>query len=38
MDRAQNQAVREWAREHGMKVSERGRIPADVLRAYQQAH
>lgn len=37
-DRAQNQAIREWARERGMKVSERGRIPAEVLRAYHQEH
>jgi hypothetical protein len=35
VDREQNQAIREWARKRGMKVSERGRIPADVLEAYQ---
>jgi hypothetical protein len=35
VDRDQNQAIREWARKRGMKVSERGRIPADVLEAYQ---
>ncbi len=34
-DREQNKAIREWARKRGMKVSERGRIPADVLEAYQ---
>ncbi|GGM44709.1 Lsr2 family protein [Longimycelium tulufanense] len=33
-DREQNQAIREWARKRGMKVSDRGRIPADVLDAY----
>ena len=33
-DREQNQAIREWARKQGMKVSDRGRIPADVLEAY----
>ncbi|SHE74789.1 histone-like nucleoid-structuring protein Lsr2 [Streptoalloteichus hindustanus] len=33
-DREQNQAIREWARKRGMKVSDRGRIPADVLEAY----
>ena len=27
-------AVRSWAREHGVKVSERGRISADVLEQY----
>jgi hypothetical protein len=33
-DREQNQAIREWARKQGMKVSDRGRIPAEVLDAY----
>jgi nucleoid-associated protein Lsr2 len=36
VDREQNQAIREWARKRGMKVSERGRIPAEVLEAYQK--
>jgi hypothetical protein len=27
-------AVREWAREHGLQVSDRGRIPQDVVRRY----
>ncbi|MCY7340452.1 MAG: Lsr2 family protein [Pseudonocardia sp.] len=36
IDREQNQAIREWARKRGMKVSERGRIPAEVLEAYHQ--
>lgn len=36
-DREQNQAIRAWARKQGMDVSERGRIPADVLNAYHQA-
>jgi hypothetical protein len=30
--------VRAWARENGLKVSDRGRIPADVLARYQAAH
>lgn len=30
--------VREWARESGLKVSERGRISADVMEAYAKAH
>ena len=34
IDREQNQAIRDWARKRGMKVSDRGRIPADVLEAY----
>ena len=33
-DREQNQAIREWARKQGMKVSDRGRIPAEVLDSY----
>ena len=37
-DRARNQAIREWAREQGLKVSDRGRIPADVVEAYDNAH
>jgi hypothetical protein len=36
IDREQNQAIREWARKRGMKVSDRGRIPAEVLEAYHQ--
>jgi hypothetical protein len=31
-------AVRAWAREHGHKVSERGRIPGDLLAAYDAAN
>ncbi|WOF23892.1 Lsr2 family protein [Microbacterium betulae] len=30
--------VRAWAKENGYKVSERGRIPATVLEAYQAAN
>ena len=37
-DREQNQAIREWAQQQGMKISERGRIPSDVLEAYHQNH
>jgi Lsr2 len=35
-DREQNQAIRDWARKQGMKVSDRGRIPAEVLEAYHR--
>lgn len=28
-------AIREWAKSHGLKVSERGRIAADVLAQYE---
>ena len=31
-------AIREWARENGYEVSERGRISADVRAAYEAAH
>ena len=30
--------VRAWAKAKGMKVSERGRVPADVREAYEAAH
>ncbi|MDQ3886774.1 MAG: Lsr2 family protein [Actinomycetota bacterium] len=36
VDREQNAAIREWARKRGMKVSDRGRIPAEVLEAYHR--
>jgi hypothetical protein len=38
VDREQTQAIREWARKSGHKVSERGRIPASVMDAYNSAH
>lgn len=31
-------AIREWAAASGIKVSSRGRIPADVIKQYQKAH
>lgn len=36
VDREQNQAIRDWARKNGMQVSDRGRIPSDVLAAYHR--
>ena len=36
-DRERNQAIREWARKQGMQVSERGRIPAEIVEAYDKA-
>lgn len=30
--------VRAWARQQGLRVSDRGRIPADVLAQYESAH
>jgi len=37
-DRHHTRAVRDWAREQGLKVSDRGRIPSDILRRYEEAH
>lgn len=31
-------AIRAWAKEQGLEVSERGRISAEVLEAYNAAH
>ncbi|HWM01137.1 MAG TPA: Lsr2 family protein [Actinophytocola sp.] len=36
-DRERTTAIREWARQHGHKVADRGRIPADVIEAYEKA-
>lgn len=36
VDREQNAAIREWARKRGMSVSDRGRIPSEVLEAYHK--
>lgn len=32
------QVIREWARANGHTLSDRGRISADILSAYRQAH
>ncbi|ONI90063.1 nucleoid-associated protein Lsr2 [Saccharothrix sp. ALI-22-I] len=37
-DREQNQAIREWARQEGHDVSERGRIPQGLIVRFQEAH
>ncbi len=31
-------AIRAWAKSQGIAVSERGRVPADVVKRYQAAH
>jgi hypothetical protein len=31
-------AIRQWAREQGLKVSDRGRIAADIVEKYDAAH
>jgi hypothetical protein len=36
-DREEVQRIREWARAHGHKVSERGRLSSSVLEAYRAA-
>ena len=36
IDREQSAAIREWARRNGHNVSTRGRIPADVIDAFQR--
>jgi hypothetical protein len=36
--RADTTAIRDWAREQGLKVSDRGRIPSDILAKYETAH
>ena len=38
MDREQAGAIREWARKNGHEVSDRGRIPASVVEAFEAAH
>lgn len=37
-DRERVQAIREWARQNGHKVSERGRLSSTVIEAYDAAH
>lgn len=34
----ETQRIREWAREQGLEVSDRGRISAEVREAYEAAH
>lgn len=36
--RSEVQAIRQWARENGHELSDRGRIPADIAAAYANAH
>ena len=38
MDREQAGAIRDWARKNGHAVSDRGRIPAAVVEAFESAH
>jgi hypothetical protein len=34
----QTQAIRQWARDTGHELANRGRIPADVIEAFEAAH
>jgi Lsr2 len=35
---ASTSEIRAWAREQGLEVSERGRIPASIVEQYEKAH
>jgi hypothetical protein len=37
-DKDQIKAIRDWAKTKGLKVSDRGRVSADVREAYDKAH
>ncbi len=37
-DKSQLAAIREWARENGYEVSDRGRIPNAIVEAFNAAH
>ncbi|WP_040816333.1 histone-like nucleoid-structuring protein Lsr2 [Nocardia concava] len=38
VDREQSMAIREWARANGFDVSTRGRVPVEVMEAYDKAN
>ncbi|WP_032392022.1 histone-like nucleoid-structuring protein Lsr2 [Rhodococcoides fascians] len=37
-DPEQTRAIRQWAFDQGYEISERGRIPAEIVEAYNGAH
>jgi hypothetical protein len=37
-DREDKTAIREWAKDRGFELSERGRIPVQVIREYEASH
>ncbi|MFL6145007.1 MAG: Lsr2 family protein [Labedaea sp.] len=37
-DREQTRAIREWARQNGWDLADRGRIPSSVIEAFEEAH
>lgn len=34
----QTKAIREWARNNGRNLSDRGRIPTNIIEAFEEAH
>jgi Lsr2 len=36
--REQTASIRSWAKDHGIQVNDRGRIPASVIKEYEGAH
>ena len=32
---AQNKEIRNWAKERGLEINDRGRIPADIVAQYE---
>jgi hypothetical protein len=37
-NREQTRAIRDWARQNGFELSDRGRIPSSVIEAFEAAH
>ena len=37
-ERQQTPSIRSWAKDHGIQVNDRGRIPASVIKEYEGAH
>jgi hypothetical protein len=37
-DRQKSVDVRAWARQQGIKVNERGRVPTEIVRKFEDAH
>ncbi|MDR3070206.1 MAG: Lsr2 family protein [Propionibacteriaceae bacterium] len=35
---APQSVIRAWAQSKGLKISDRGRIPADIVKQYEEAH
>jgi hypothetical protein len=37
-NRLETASIRSWAKDHGIHINERGRIPASVVKEYEAAH